>query len=190
MAGFSKNTHGATSSALSIPGRASSTAAATEVGRLALATSTVDEAGRRWGVSEVEQQPEADPRVGTSVLHRRYVPRGEAHYAGKLVDGAYVLRLFGDVATEMCIRTDDDEGQLVGFADVDFLEPVHTGDVVEAEAILLRVGTTSRELAFEARVVCRAAEHMDGRRPASDSTSHLLEEPLVVVRASGTVVVE
>ncbi len=141
-------------------------------------------------MSEVEQQRDQDPRVGMTVVHRRYVPRGEAHFAGKLVDGAYILRLLGDAATEMCIRTDDDEGQLVGFREVDFLEPVHTGDVVEAEATLVRIGNTSREIALEARVVCRAAEHLRSRRPTSDSASHVLEEPLVVVRATGTVVVE
>ena len=48
--------------------------------------------------------------AGTTVVHRRYVPYGHAHYAGHLVDGAYVLGLFGDVATEVCIRTDGDEG--------------------------------------------------------------------------------
>ncbi|MVA75848.1 3-aminobutyryl-CoA ammonia-lyase [Auraticoccus sp. F435] len=125
-----------------------------------------------------------------TVVHRRYVPRNAAHYSGKLVDGAYVLGLFSDAATEMCIRTDDDEGQFVGFTEVDFLEPVHTGDVIEAEATLVRVGNTSRQLAFEARVVCRSAEHIESRRPVADSTAHVLDEPLVVVRGTGTVVVE
>ena len=52
----------------------------------------------------------AGDRVGTVVTHRRYVPYAHAHYAGNLVDGAYSLGLFGDVATEMCIVTDGDEG--------------------------------------------------------------------------------
>jgi len=46
--------------------------------------------------------------VGLRVVHRRYVPYSHAHYAGNLVDGAYSLGLFGDVATEMCILTDGD----------------------------------------------------------------------------------
>ena len=51
--------------------------------------------------------------AGLVVTHRRYIPFSHAHYAGDLVDGAYVLGLFGDVATELCIRTDGDEEQLL-----------------------------------------------------------------------------
>lgn len=138
-------------------------------------------------MSELEQQD--DQRIGTSVVHRRYVSRREGHFPGGVVDGAYTLGIFGDAGTEMCIRLDGDEGLLVGFADVDFLEPVHTGDVLEVEATLLRVGTTSRDIAFEARVVCRSAEHLESRRPPRDGSARVLDEPLIVLRATGTVVV-
>jgi 3-aminobutyryl-CoA ammonia-lyase len=121
--------------------------------------------------------------VGLSVTHRRYVPYSHAHYAGNLVDGAYVLAMFGDVATEVCIRTDGDEGLFAGYADVSFAGPVHGGDVLEATATVTRMGNRSRELAFEARVVCRAA-HDRGQ-----SASAVLKDPVVVVRATGTVVV-
>jgi 3-aminobutyryl-CoA ammonia-lyase len=60
----------------------------------------------------------ADPRLGLTVTHRRYVPYSAAHYGGNLVDGAYVLGLFGDVATEACIRTDGDEGLFASYSDV------------------------------------------------------------------------
>jgi hypothetical protein len=50
--------------------------------------------------------------IGLSVMHRRYVPYNHAHYAGDLVDGAYTLGLFGDLATDMCLQTDGDEGLL------------------------------------------------------------------------------
>ncbi|HET8895875.1 MAG TPA: hotdog domain-containing protein, partial [Protaetiibacter sp.] len=86
------------------------------------------------------------PAVGTTVTHRRYVPYSHAHYAGNLVDGAYALGLFGDVATELCIRTDGDEGLLASYADVQFRAPVHGGDLVEARAELVAVGTRSRTL--------------------------------------------
>ena len=66
--------------------------------------------------------------VGTRVVHRRYVPYSHAHYAGNLVDGAYSLGLFGDVATEMCILTDGDEGLFASYSDVQFREPVRAGD--------------------------------------------------------------
>ena len=82
--------------------------------------------------------------VGTTVVHRRYVPFSDAHYAGNLVDGAYSMKLFGDVATELCIRTDGDEGLLASYSDVQFLAPVRAGDVLEITCTLTRVGTRSR----------------------------------------------
>ncbi|HEV2891209.1 MAG TPA: hotdog fold domain-containing protein [Frankiaceae bacterium] len=121
--------------------------------------------------------------LGLSVTHRRYVPWSHAHYGGALVDGAYVLGLFGDVATEVCVRTDGDEGLFASYSRVDFVGPVRAGDVVEVTATVTRMGRRSRELAFEARVVCRAAPE------ASESAARVLDEPLVVVTATGTVVV-
>ena len=75
--------------------------------------------------------------VGLSVTHRRYVKYGDAHYAGNLVDGAYVLGLFGDVATEACIRGDADEGLFASYSDVQFRAPVRAGDVIEATATVI-----------------------------------------------------
>ena len=128
------------------------------------------------------------PLVGLTVTHRRYVTYSSAHYAGSLVDGAYVLALFGDVATEMCVRTDGDEGLFASYSDVQFLAAVRAGDVVEAEARLTRVGTRSRVLALEARVVCRSLA-AGGGEPAVASAAVVLDPPLVVVTATGTVVV-
>jgi 3-aminobutyryl-CoA ammonia-lyase len=121
--------------------------------------------------------------LGLAVTHRRYVPYSHAHYGGSLVDGAYVLGLFGDVATEVCVRTDGDEGLFAGYSAVSFLGPVLAGDVLEATATVVRMGNRSRELAFEARVVCRATPAV------SASAAEVLAEPLVVVTATGTVVV-
>ena len=70
-------------------------------------------------------------RLGLTVTHRRYVPYSHAHYGGNLVDGAYMLGLFGDVATEVCIRTDGDEGLFASYSDVQFRAPVIAGDVLE-----------------------------------------------------------
>ena len=124
-----------------------------------------------------------DPRLGMSVTHRRYVPYSHAHYGGNLVDGAYVLAMFGDVATELLIRTDGDEGLFAAYDDVAFKAPVMGGDVLEATATVSRVGTRSRAIAFEARVVCRA----EPERGAS--AAQVLAEPLVVTTATGTCVV-
>jgi 3-aminobutyryl-CoA ammonia-lyase len=138
-----------------------------------------------------------DPRIGLTVTHRRYIPYAHAHYAGDLVDGAYVLALFGDVATEVCIRTDGDEGLFASYSDVQFLAPVQAGDVVEATATVRRVGRRSRVLDFEARVVCRsragnpdaAAESNVAGGVAPASAAQVLHPPVIAVTASGTVVV-
>ncbi|MET7283963.1 hotdog domain-containing protein [Kribbella sp. NPDC005582] len=121
--------------------------------------------------------------IGLTVKHRRYVPYSHAHYAGNLVDGAYVLALFGDVATEVCIQADGDEGLFASYSDVQFLQPLRAGDVVEVQATITRVGTRSRDLEFSAYVVCR------GRPDQSESAAEVLAEPLVITRAKGTVVV-
>jgi 3-aminobutyryl-CoA ammonia-lyase len=121
--------------------------------------------------------------IGTTATHRRYVPYSHAHYAGNLVDGAYVLGLFGDVATEVCIQADGDEGLFASYSDVQFLQPLRAGDIVEVKATISRVGNRSRELEFVATVVCR------GRTDLSESAAGVLAEPLVITRATGTVVV-
>ncbi|WP_229401555.1 hotdog domain-containing protein [Micromonospora okii] len=125
----------------------------------------------------------SDSRVGLTVTHRRYVPYSHAHYAGNLVDGAYALGLFGDVATEVCIRTDGDEGLFASYSDVQFRAPMKAGDVLEVVATVTRVGTRSRTIDFEARVVCR------GRPDRSASAAEVLAVPVVAVTATGTVVV-
>src|SRR5215207_10115090 len=122
----------------------------------------------------------SDSRVGLTVTHRRYVPYSHAHYAGHLVDGAYSLGLFGDVATEVCIQLDGDEGLFASYSDVQFKSPMKAGDVLEIEAKVTRMGNRSRAIDFEARVVCRGT---------SGSAAEVLNPPIVAVTATGTVVV-
>jgi len=124
-----------------------------------------------------------DPRLGLTVTHRRYVPYSHAHYAGNLVDGAYSLALFGDVATEVCIRTDGDEGLFASYSDVQFLAPVRAGDVLEVTARVTRVGTRSRTLELTVAVICRGTPERGG------SSASVLEAPLLATTATGTVVV-
>jgi 3-aminobutyryl-CoA ammonia-lyase len=124
-----------------------------------------------------------EPMVGLTVTHRRYVPYSHAHYAGNLVDGAYSLAAFGDVATELCIRADGDEGLFASYSDVQFKAPVRAGDVIEIEATLIRAGTRSREMDFVVRVVGRGAP---GR---GESAADVLEPPVVATTARGVVVV-
>ena len=122
--------------------------------------------------------------VGSLVVHRRYVPYSHAHYAGNLVDGAYSMGLFGDVATEMCIRIDGDEGLFASYADVQFRQPVRAGDILEITCVLVRAGTRSRTLDFSLHVVARgeATDECPG-------TARMLAEPLLATTATGTVVV-
>ena len=121
--------------------------------------------------------------VGLRVVHRRYVPYSHAHYAGNLVDGAYSLGLFGDVATEVCIRTDGDEGLFASYSDVQFRAPVRAGDVLEEAAEVVAVGRRSRILDFTVTVVAR------GRPEVSASAAEVLAEPVVATTATGVVVV-
>ncbi len=107
----------------------------------------------------------------------------DAHYGGNLVDGARILALFGDVATELCIRDAGDEGLFAGYDDIAFLAPVHAGDYIEARGWIVRRGNRSRAMEFEARKVIVA------RPDRSPSAAELLAEPIVVCRATGTCVV-
>ena len=112
--------------------------------------------------------------VGTTVVApplRARTPH--AHYAGNLVDGAYSLGLFGDVATELCIRTDGDEGLFASYSDVQFLAPVRAGDVLEVTCELVRVGTRSRTVDFAVHVVARGEPTAE--RPGA---AELLDPPL------------
>jgi 3-aminobutyryl-CoA ammonia-lyase len=123
------------------------------------------------------------PEPGLQVVHRRYVAHGHAHYGGGLVDGAYVLGLFGDAATELCLRADGDEGLFAAYDDVQFLAPVRAGDVLEITATLDHVGQRSRGVGFAAVVVCRSAPE---RGP---SAGDVLDPAVLAVTAHGTVVV-
>lgn len=107
----------------------------------------------------------------------------DAHYGGNLVDGARMLALFGDVATELCIRMDGDEGLFRAYDKVEFLAPVFAGDFIEAEGEIVQVGNTSRKMDFEARKV------ISPRPDVNESAADVLDAPVVVCRASGTCVV-
>lgn len=106
----------------------------------------------------------------------------DAHYGGNLVDGAKMLQLFGDVATELLIRLDGDEGLFKAYDMVEFMAPVYAGDFIEAVGEIVSEGNSSRKMKFEARKV------IVPRFDISDSAADFLEEPIVVCRATGTCV--
>ena len=118
----------------------------------------------------------------TSKIRLR-MSQADAHYGGNLVDGARMLQLFGDVATELLIIQDGDEGLFCAYDSVEFLAPVFSGDYIEAVGEITHVGNTSRKMTFEARKVIAP------RPDICDSAADVLEETIVVCRATGTCVV-
>lgn len=113
---------------------------------------------------------------------RLRISSGDAHYGGGLVDGAHMLKLFGDVATELLIYTDGDEGLFVAYDSIEFLAPVLAGDYIEATGVITHYGNTSRTMRFEAKKVIAPL-------PGSDSAAEILEKPILVCRATGTCMV-
>lgn len=131
----------------------------------------------------------AEQHIGLTVTHKRYVGHRDAFFLGGMVDGSFLMGLFGQVTAELCIRTDGDEGRFVGYSEVDFTAPVHPGDVLEVEGKVIRVGNTSREFQFEARVLCRSRTRLEDDPEIRQTAGVVLDEPLVVARAIGTAVV-
>lgn len=106
----------------------------------------------------------------------------DAHYGGNLVDGARILNLFGDVATELLISYDGDEGLFRAYKSVDFLAPVYAGDYIEAEGEITKTGKTSRTMKFKAwKIITKLPE-------ISDSAATVLSEKELVCEAVGVCV--
>jgi 3-aminobutyryl-CoA ammonia-lyase len=124
----------------------------------------------------VETYPEIKLRVRISA--------SDVHYAGDLVDGAHIMKLFGDVATEITIRHDGDEGLLRAYEKVEFLEPVHGGDFLEVTGKILHVGNTSRKILFEAFKIISSSHDVN-----QESACDVLKSPILVAKAIGTAVV-
>ena len=124
----------------------------------------------------MESYPEIKLRVRISA--------SDVHYAGDLVDGAHIMKLFGDVATEITIRHDGDEGLLRAYEKVEFLEPVHGGDFLEVTGKILKVGNTSRKILFEAFKIISSSHDVN-----QESACDVLKSPILVATAIGTAVV-
>jgi 3-aminobutyryl-CoA ammonia-lyase len=119
-----------------------------------------------------------------SAMLRARMSANDAHYGGQLVNGAHLLSLFGDVATELAIMCDGDEGLLVSYESIEFLAPLFAGDFIEAHGRITSIGLTSRRMEFEARKIISA------RPDISDSAADVLDVPIIVGRAIGTTVVK
>ncbi len=125
----------------------------------------------------------SDSKELTAMIRVR-LSANDAHYGGQLVNGAHILSLFGDVATELAIRCDGDEGLLAGYENVEFLAPLYSGDYVEVTGRITKTGRTSRRIEFEARKVITV------RPDIGESAADVLDPPVVIGRAIGTTVVK
>ncbi len=123
-------------------------------------------------------------KEGLEARHRLRLSQADAHYGGDLVAGGHLMELFGDVATELCIRSDGDEGLLAGYSEVSFLQPVYAGEFVEVVAKIIRAGGTSREMSFQ------VLRYASPRPDVSDSAADLALQPELVATAVGTCVVK
>jgi acyl-CoA hydrolase len=122
--------------------------------------------------------------VGESVIRLR-MGGEDAHYAGGLVDGSRMLKLFGDVATELLIRLDGDEGLFRAYESIEFLAPVRSGDYIEARGRIVAIGKSSRKMEFKA---IKVIQSLEGHQNVAVSAAELLEEPILVCQAKGTCV--
>lgn len=117
------------------------------------------------------------------VTHKLRLSQADAHYGGNLVDGAKVLALFGDVATELLIIHDGDEGLFRAYEEVNFLAPLYAGDFIEVTAEMIQIGNTSRKMKFTCYKV------ISGRSDINASAADLLDEPILTTTAIGTCIV-
>ncbi len=120
--------------------------------------------------------------MGNEVVIRLRMGAEDAHYGGNLVDGAKMLHLFGDVATELLIHRDGDEGLFRAYESVEFLAPVYAGDYIEARGKIVKEGKTSRTMEFAAYKVIRACPEL------GPTAAEFLKEPILVCKAKGTCV--
>ncbi len=117
------------------------------------------------------------------VIHRLRLSLADAHYGGNLVDGAKVIALFGDVATELLIQYDGDEGLFRAYEKIDFLKPIYAGDFIEIVGEITAYGNTSRKMHFWCYKV------ISSRPDISESSADYLEDKVLITEAIGTCIV-
>jgi 3-aminobutyryl-CoA ammonia-lyase len=117
--------------------------------------------------------------LNEKVTLRVRVSEQDVHYAGGIVNGAWLLSVFGDVATEICVRYDGDEGLLRAYSNIDLLAPIRAGDFIEVEGRLTEVGNTSRKMELLAKKVISLKSN-----EGQPSAAFMLDEPIVVGTAT------
>lgn len=121
--------------------------------------------------------------AGDKATLRVRVSEKDVHYAGGLVNGAYVLGLFGDVGTEVSVRFDGDEGLLAAYHGIELKAPVKAGDFLEVAGWISKVGATSRTIQLEAHRYIKVTGE------PYESSADYLAEPELVARAEMVCVV-
>lgn len=116
-------------------------------------------------------------QVGDRAALKVRVSEKDVHYAGGLVNGAYVLGLFGDVGTELMVRFDGDEGLLAAYNRIELKAPIRAGDFLEVSGWIARVGSTSRTIELEAH------RYISVTSVPFESSADFLETPELVARA-------
>ena len=124
-------------------------------------------------------------RIGDEVMLRVMVSQKDVHYPFGLVNGAWILSLFGDIATELAVRYDGDGGLLRAYKSIDLLAPIFLGDFIEAVGKIIKVGNSSRTIELEARKVISLANI-----PEQPSAFDVLDKPVTVARATLVTVVQ
>ena len=127
--------------------------------------------------------------IGYEVMLRHRMSAGEAHYAGNLVQGAYIVNEWGDVGTELAIRLFGDESLFVGYSEVRYTAPVFAGDWMEYSGYIEKVGNTSFTCHFEAKKVMELEKDWQAKGLA-DSAANVLPEPVLCAYATGTLMVK
>ena len=126
--------------------------------------------------------------IGYKVYLRHRMSAGEAHYAGELVQGAYIVNEWGDVGTELAIRLFGDESLFVGYSEVRYTAPVYSGDWMEYSGYIEKVGNTSFTRHFEAHKFMEL-EHNWKELGLADSAANVIAEPILCAYATGTLMV-
>lgn len=126
--------------------------------------------------------------VRESVLRYR-MNEEDGHYLGGIVAPNKHLDIYGDVGTELCVLQDGDESLFAGYKDVEFLAPLYVGDYIECRGRIIKVGNSSRKCEFETYKVATPARR-NGKPDAAINDVEVLDPPVLIARAIGTLVVK
>lgn len=124
------------------------------------------------------------PEKNYETMIRVRLSSGDAHYAGQLVNGSHAVELMGDVATELMIMHDGNEGQCIGYDKIAFTSPMYSGDFLEVVGRIIGIEGNKR------KVQCRAFKiATNAGLIKQESAVNVLETPVMTAEAISTYVV-